>query len=71
MSQNHRPGPRQNVHRQRSPVTVPIVSARSRASQASAAVRKINQRFALNGSAVRKITPGQAAALQASGSRTY
>ena len=58
MSTKHTP-PRQNVHRGRSPVNVPAVSAGSAAATVNGAVRKINARLAANGAPARGATPGQ------------
>jgi hypothetical protein len=70
MSHKHRPAPRQNVHRGRSPVTTPRTTSHVKAKP-SAANAAFNNRAARQGSGAHKITPAQAAALQASGSKTY
>jgi hypothetical protein len=69
MSHKHNP-PRQNVHRGRAPVTAPEATTHA-SPKASAANAAFNTAACRTGSAARKITPSQAAALKASGSRTY
>jgi hypothetical protein len=66
--------PRQNVHRGRSPVSISPAARKAMFAgnaKPSAANAAFNNRAARQGSGARKITPGQAAALQASGSKTY
>lgn len=73
MSHHHSP-PRQNVHRGRAPSSMSAAARRAMfASKAkpSAVNAAFNDHAQRQGSAARKLTTQQAAALQASGSKTY